>query len=412
MKFDYLCKINQYAEMRTLLFVLLLIATACLRAGNPVLVEPNVVTPGAARFGLYVDSLKGLKVGLVANHASVIGQTHLVDTLINQEVNIIRIFSPEHGFRGNADAGAIVDSYIDQDTQIPVISLYGKKKKPDLKDLKDIDIVLIDLQDVGVRFYTYISTLTYMMQACAEVGIPVKVLDRPNPNGYYIDGPVLDTNFRSFVGLHPVPVVYGLTIGEYGHMVNGEGWLGNGRKCDYTVVPLEGYSRNMICKLPVKPSPNLKSWKSVYLYPSLCFFEGTVVSVGRGTDHPFEAFGHPDIKTGSYSFTPRSVPGASVHPPFKGQTCYGTNLASFAEANITQHGQLQLDWLIQAYNELSNRHKFFNSYFSTLAGNALLKQQIEQNIPASEIRMSWKPDLENYKQIRRKYLIYDDIGID
>lgn len=397
--------------MRTPLFVLLLVATACLRAGNPVLVEPNVVTPGAAQFGLYVDSLKGLKVGMVANHASVVGQRHLVDTLVSQGVNITRIFSPEHGFRGNADAGASVASYIDPNTQIPVVSLYGRKKKPDITDLNDIDIILFDLQDVGVRFYTYISTLTYMMQACAEAGIPVKVLDRPNPNGFYIDGPLLDTVFRSFVGLHPVPVVYGLTIGEYGLMVNGEGWLDKGLKCEYSIVPLKGYERNMICKLPVKPSPNLPGWRSVFLYPSLCFFEGTIVSVGRGTDHPFEAYGHPDIKNGSYSFTPRSIMGASLDPPYKGKTCFGYNLASFADANSTNPGQIQLDWLINAYKDLSQHHKFFNNYFNKLAGNDKLKKQIELGLTAEQIRASWKPDLDKYKQIRKKYLIYDDTGM-
>jgi len=395
--------------MKFVLATLCLLIALNVCAENPLLVEANSVIPGAARFGLYIEELEGKNIGLVANHASMVSNRHLVDTLLSKGIRITRLFSPEHGFRGDADAGASIKNDIDPSTSIQVVSLYGDKKKPEKHDLRDIDMMLFDLQDVGVRFYTYISTLTYVMQACAEAGIPLKVLDRPNPNGFYIDGPVLNPSFRSFVGMHPVPVVYGLTIGEYGLMVNGEGWLGNGLTCSYSVVPLDGYQRNMICKLTVKPSPNLPDWQSVYLYPSLCFFEGTIVSVGRGTDKPFQIYGHPDLKTGSYIFTPESKPGASTNPPFKGTRCYGSNLAEHAENFAENPRQINLDWLIDSYKILSQRHKFFNSYFNTLAGTDQLRKQIEQGLSAEEIRSGWQSDLERYKQIRKKYLIYNDL---
>lgn len=377
-------------------------------AVNPLLVEANVVIPGAARFGLYLEELEGKNIGLVANHASMVSNRHLVDTLLSRGIRITRLFSPEHGFRGDADAGASIKNDIDPTTSIQVVSLYGDKKKPHLNDLRDIDLMLFDLQDVGVRFYTYISTLTYVMQACAEAGIPLKVLDRPNPNGFYIDGPVLKSSFKSFVGMHPVPVVYGLTIGEYGLMVNGEGWLDNGAICNYSVVPLDGYQRHMICKLPVKPSPNLPDWQSVYLYPSLCFFEGTIVSVGRGTDKPFQIFGHPDLNIGSYIFKPESMPGASTNPPFKGITCYGSNLTGYAANYAENPMYINLEWLIESYKILSKRHRFFNSYFNTLAGTDQLRKQIEQGLTAEEIRTTWRADLDSYRQLRKKYLIYED----
>lgn len=245
----------------------------------------------------------------MANQASLVGRIHLVDTLLASGIRVVKIFSPEHGFRGNAEAGALIEDGKDTQTGLPVISLYGKHKKPTAEDMKDVDIVLFDLQDVGVRFYTYIATLTYVMERCSENNIPLIVLDRPNPNGFYVDGPVLEKEHSSFVGLHPVPVVYGMTIGEYARMTNGEKWLQDGGLCDLTVIEMKGYSHNMIVKLPVRPSPNLPVWESVYLYPSLAFFEGTVVSVGRGTDFPFRVYGHPDLKSGDFSFTPHRIPG-------------------------------------------------------------------------------------------------------
>ncbi len=397
-------------QLIRLVLLLVVFGFSCTQAQlKPVLVEPNAVINGAERLELYLSLLKDKNVGLVANQSCLIGKRHLVDSLLVHGVQIKRIFSPEHGFRGDHDAGAYVNSTVDQSTGIPMVSLYGRKKKPDAADMEGIDIMIFDLQDVGVRFYTYISTLTYIMEACAKHGVPLIVLDRPNPNGFYIDGPVLREGFTSFVGLHPVPVVYGITIGEYGLMVNGEDWLPAGLKCDMTVVPLSGYTRNMIVKLPVRPSPNLPTWQSVYLYPSLCFFEGTIVSVGRGTDTPFELFGHPDYTNGSYKFRPRSIPGAASNPPLLGQDPFGTLLSGFAANYAENPVGLVLDWLIDAYNVLSPKHNFFNNYFNTLAGQAELRSQIEGGMTAEEIRESWQNDLQHFKRIRVKYLLYNDI---
>lgn len=360
---------------------------------------------GAQDTDNYLHILEGQSVGVVANQTSLIGETHLVDSLIALGVNVKRIFTPEHGFRGAADAGAKVTDGKDEKTGIEIASLYGKTKKPTPEMLRDIDVMLFDLQDVGVRFYTYISTLTYVMEACAEQDIRVVVLDCPNPNGFYIDGPVLKAENKSFVGMHPVPVVYGMTIGEYGKMVNGEGWLKNGAHCELTVVGIPGYDRNAIYELPVKPSPNLPNWESIYLYPSLCFFEGTIVSVGRGTDKPFQVFGHPDMR-GEYSFTPQSQEGASK-PMFEGEHCRGLDLTDYAHDYAVNPAQLQLNWLIDAYQQLSDKnYLFFTKYFNLLAGDKVLIQQIENRRSADEIRASWVADLEAFKAIRAKYLIY------
>ena len=353
----------------------------------------------------YLHILEGQAVGVVANQTSLIGETHLVDSLIAMGVNVKRIFTPEHGFRGAADDGAAITDGKDEKTGIEIASLYGKTKKPTPEMLRDIDVMLFDLQDVGVRFYTYISTLTYVMEACAEQDIRVVVLDCPNPNGFYIDGPVLKAANKSFVGMHPVPVVYGMTIGEYGKMVNGEGWLKNGIHCELTVVGVPGYDRNAIYELPVKPSPNLPNWEAVYLYPSLCFFEGTIVSVGRGTDKPFQIFGHPELR-GDYTFTPESKEGASK-PMFEGQRCRGLDLTDYAHDYAINPVQLHLDWLIDAYQQLTEKnYLFFTKYFNNLAGNSILKQQIENRKSAEDIRASWVSDLEAFKAIRAKYLIY------
>lgn len=353
----------------------------------------------------YLHILEDQAVGVVANQTSLIGETHLVDSLIAMGVNVKRIFTPEHGFRGAADDGATITDGKDEKTGIEIASLYGKTKKPTPEMLRDIDVMLFDLQDVGVRFYTYISTLTYVMEACAEQDIRVVVLDCPNPNGFYIDGPVLKAENKSFVGMHPVPVVYGMTIGEYGKMVNGEGWLKNGIHCELTVVGVPGYDRNAIYELPVKPSPNLPNWEAVYLYPSLCFFEGTIVSVGRGTDKPFQIFGHPELR-GDYTFTPESKEGASK-PMFEGQRCRGLDLTDYAHDYAINPAQLHLDWLIDAYQQLTEKnYLFFTKYFNNLAGNSILKQQIENRKSAEDIRASWVSDLEAFKAIRAKYLIY------
>ena len=351
----------------------------------------------------YLHLVESKRVGVVANQTSLIGETHLVDSLVVLGVNVKRIFCPEHGFRGAADAGAKIIGGKDEKTGIEIASLYGKTKKPTDEMLKDIDIMLFYLQDVGVRFYTYISTLSYVMEACAEHDIRVVVLDCPNPNGFYIDGPVLKPENKSFVGMHPVPVVYGMTIGEYGKMVNGEGWLKNGVHCELTVVSIPGYDRNAIYELPVKPSPNLPNWESVYLYPSLCFFEGTIVSVGRGTDHPFQIFGHPDMRS-EYTFTPQSKSGASK-PMYEGQLCRGFNLTDFAHDYAINPCELQLNWLIDAYHQLKDKG-FFNNYFVKLSGDSQFQRDMENEKSADKIRASWSDEIEEFKGIRNKYLIY------
>lgn len=375
--------------------------------GELKLVSCSQVTSGAQRTSEYLPLLKSKRVAVVANQASLIGKTHLVDSLHSLQVHLVKIFSPEHGFRGNAEAGALIEDGRDTKTGLPVISLYGNHKKPTTKDLESIDVVLFDLQDVGVRFYTYISTLGYVMEACAENNIPLIVLDRPNPNGFFVDGPVLEPGYSSFVGLHPVPVIYGMTIGEYARMVNGEKWFSDSLQCDLTVIELIGYDHNMIVKLPVRPSPNLPDWEAVYLYPSLAFFEGTVVSVGRGTDFPFQVYGHPDLKTGDFSFIPHSIPGVSEHPKFKGITCYGQNLTGYAQDYKKKPHRLNLSWLIGAYRELSADHRFFNDYFDKLAGTDRLREQIEKGISEDKIRASWQAGLKKFKKTRDKYLIYD-----
>ena len=327
----------------------------------------------------------------------------MVDTLLSLGVDVRKIFTPEHGFRGTADAGAKVNSSKDEKTGLPIVSLYGKNKKPTPEMLQGIDLILFDLQDVGVRFYTYISTMTYVMEAAAENNLPVIVLDRPNPNGFYVDGPVLKTENSSFVGLHQVPVVYGMTIGEYAKMVNGEGWLKNGIRCDLTVIPINKYNRNAIYELPVRPSPNLPNWESVYLYPTLCFFEGTIVSIGRGTETPFQIYGHPNMR-GSFTFTPKSTSGASK-PLLEGQRCRGENLVEFAHDYAHNVNQLHLEWLIEAYQQLKDKG-FFNNYFVKLSGDQQLQHDIENGKSADEIRASWQNDLEAFKAIRAKYLLY------
>ena len=318
--------------------------------------------PGASRIELYLTDLQNKNVGIVANQTSIFNNTHLIDTLLSEGVNIKKIFTPEHGFRGSADEGAIINNSIDEKTQLPIISLYGNNKKPNPEQLKDIDILLFDLQDVGVRFYTYISTMTYVMEAAAENNIPIIVLDRPNPNGFYVDGPVLEKENASFVGLHQVPVVYGLTIGEYALMVNGEFWLKDSLQCNLKVIPLGNYDRNAIYELPIKPSPNLPNWESVYLYPSLCFFEGTIVSVGRGTETPFQLYGHP-LMNEDFTFTPKQSEGRKA-PLLCDQICHGELLIDYAHNYKQNKKELKLTWIINAYNQLKDNEKFFNNFFA------------------------------------------------
>lgn len=366
------------------------------------------ILPGARVMSSYLPVLQGKRVAVVANHTTLVGSKHLVDTLLTVGVNIKKIFCPEHGFRGDFEAGEQIGNYTDKTTGLPVISLYGGSKKPKPTDLSDIDVVIFDLQDVGVRFYTYISTMHYVMEACAENGKPLIILDRPNPNGFYVDGPVLDTAFRSFVGMHPVPLVHGMTIGEYAQMINGEGWLKGKIKCQLTIIPCKGYTHSMTTALPVRPSPNLPNHLSVLLYPSLGLFEGTVVSVGRGTDYPFQVFGYPNFPDKGFRYIPVEKRGASVNPPYKGKPVYGIDLRDYSVNYFLDRREIILDWLIYSYSNYPEKEKFFNNFFNLLAGTSELRQQIESGLSPSEIRATWQPALEQYKQIRKKYLLYPD----
>jgi len=362
---------------------------------------------GARQTSIYIPLLEGKKVGLVANHSSFIGSTHLADTLLTLGVDIKRVFAPEHGFRGMADAGEHIKDGIDTISGLQVVSLYGSNRKPNAEDLRDLNVIIFDIQDVGVRFYTFISTLSYVMEAAAEQDIEVIVFDRPNPNGFYIDGPVMEDKYSSFVGLHPVPVVYGMTIGEYGRMVNGEKWLANGINCNLTIIPLKNYDRSELYKLPVKPSPNLPSWQSVYLYPSLCLFEGTIVSVGRGTDFPFTVYGHPRFHLGSFAFIPEPGPGAK-HPKLAGEQCYGQNLNGYANHYKEVDSHFNLLWILSACKYIGADSGFFNSYFEKLVGNGKLREQISSGMDQKDIKASWQDDLNTFKAIREKYLLYED----
>ena len=366
------------------------------------------VETAAARIGLYVNLLKGKNIAVVANQTSVIFKElykkkqearHLVDSLLTLGIEVKKVFAPEHGFRGKADAGEVVKDGFDTKTGLQIISLYGKNKKPSATQLKGIDIVVFDIQDVGARFYTYISSLHYVMEACAEGNIPVIILDRPNPNSHYIDGPVLEAKHTSFVGMHTVPVVYGMTIGEYGQMINGEKWLKNGIQCDLKVIPLKNYNHQTKYSIPIKPSPNLPNDKSINLYPSLCFFEGTNVSAGRGTEMQFQVYGSPYITKSSFTFTPQANEG-SKYPKYKKQLCFGEDLRTAKNLN-----KLDLSYLLKAYQQNTSK-EFFNTFFTKLAGTEKLQEQIEQGLSEKEIRKTWVQDLISFKKIRKKYLLY------
>jgi uncharacterized protein YbbC (DUF1343 family) len=365
----------------------------------------NKPVPGANQIDQYKSLLAGKSVAVLANQTSVIGSTHLIDTLLSLGVKIKVIFAPEHGFRNLADAGEKISDGKDPETGIPLISLYGSHLKPTAQDLLGIDIVIFDIQDVGTRFYTYISTLHYLLEACAENNVACLVLDRPNPNGFYTDGNILDTAYRSFVGMDRVPVVHGLTVGEYAGMLNGEGWLSGGLKCDLTVIRCKDYTHSTFYDLPVKPSPNLPNQNSVYLYPSICFFEGTSLSLGRGTSFPFQVFGSPLLPDRGFSFTPQSVPGAK-NPPLLGIKCYGTDLRDAMEKKLVPKPEINLDWLINAYNDFPEKDKFFLPYFDVLAGGPVLREQIQKGMTSAEIKATWKEGLEEFGKIREKYLLY------
>lgn len=367
-----------------------------------------MIRTGSERTDAYLPLLTGQRVAVVTNHTGRIGNAHLVDSLLALKVGITKVFAPEHGFRGDADAGEHVKDQRDSRTGLPIVSLYGKHKKPNAQQLADVDVLIFDIQDVGARFYTYISTLHFVMEAALAHQKKVIVLDRPNPNGFYVDGPVLDTAYRSFVGMHPVPIVHGMTIGEYARMINGEGWLPNGMRCDLTVVPCEGYEHGQFPKLDLQPSPNLPNMASVYLYPSLCLFEGTVVSVGRGTEKPFQWIGYPGNPLGSHQFVPRPMPGAK-EPPHKGHTCTGLDLEAYGGFQSRMERRINLQWLIGFYAEAPEKASFFTPFFDKLAGSKDLRERIQRGESEELIRASWQQDLERFMKIRSKYLLYPDI---
>jgi uncharacterized protein YbbC (DUF1343 family) len=365
------------------------------------------IVVGAEDMSNYLPLLKNKQIAIVANQTSLVNGKHLLDTLTQLGINVKKVFCPEHGFRGTVSAGEKIADDVDSKTGIPVKSLYGNNKKPTTKDLQDIELVLFDLQDVGARFYTYISTMHYVMQACAEQNIAFVVLDRPNPNGYYVDGPVLQDSFASFVGMHKVPVVHGMTIGEYAMMINGEKWLGNNLQCKITVINCVNYTHKSRYVLPVSPSPNLPNQRAVFLYPTLCFFEGTAISVGRGTSKPFQQYGHPLLLNSETSFVPKSMVGAA-NPPFVNEVCFGFDLSSHNDVMDSLQEGIQLDIIINAYNNFPNKELFFNSFFKKLAGTELLQAQIKQGYTSKQIKLSWQTELEHFKQLRKKYLLYDD----
>lgn len=380
----------------------------------------NTIKTGADDWRTYLPIFKKYNnIGIVANQSSIVNYNpninseqeyytkptthsmHLVDWLVENKINITKIFAPEHGFRGTADAGELIKDGKDTKTGLPIISLYGNNKKPKPDQLLGVDLIIFDLQDVGARFYTYISSLHYIMEACAENNIKLIILDRPNPNGSIVDGPILEKEFTSFVGMHPIPLLHGMTIGEYAKMINGEKWLKNGIQCDFTIAPCLNYKREMAYSLPIKPSPNLPNDQSINLYASLCLFEGTNVSVGRGTEMQFQIYGSPFLPKSDFSFTPIPNFGAK-EPVYKNQLCFGENLTS-----ITKVNQLELKWLIKAYNSTSDKSKFFNDFFTKLAGTKKLQQQIVAGVSETEIRKSWEKGLNDFKEMREKYLIYN-----
>ncbi|MEI7801185.1 MAG: DUF1343 domain-containing protein [Bacteroidota bacterium] len=367
---------------------------------------PSVKT-GAEQSEKYLPLLKDKKIALVVNATSYIGNTHLVDSLLLLGVTVKKIFAPEHGFRGTADAGDEIANTIDSKTKLPIVSLYGNHKKPTADDLVDVDIVIYDIQDVGVRFYTYISTLQYVMEACAENKKQLLILDRPNPNGWYIDGPVMEKNYESFVGMQPIPIVYAMTSAEYAQMLNGENWLSDSLQCDLKIISCDGYDHTVKYVLPRKPSPNLTNMTAVYLYPSTCLFEGTPLSVGRGTDRPFQLVGYPGSKIGKTYFTPLSKAGAN-NPVYNNQQCLGLDFSIYKGGYFFEHKGIFLSWLIQFYLTYQDKPEFFTPYFDKLAGTDALKTAIVNGKSDFMIHQDWQPDIQKFKTIRKKYLLYPD----
>jgi len=364
----------------------------------------KAIVVGANQLKSYLPLLKNKHIGIVANQTSVIfkgvSHTHIVDSLLSHNLNIQKVFAPEHGFRGKSDAGEHIANKKDSKTGIDIISIYGKNKKPSIEQLNGLDMIIFDIQDVGARFYTYISSLHYVMEACAENNIPILILDRPNPNGHYIDGPILESKYKSFVGMHPIPIVHGMTIGEYAQMINGEKWLNNEIQCDITIIKCKNYNKSSTYSLPIKPSPNLPNDTAINLYPSLCFFEGTIISVGRGTEMQFQVYGAPHLPKDDFSFTPKPNEGAK-YPKYEGKSCYGKDLRNSDKLDL-----LNLEWLTNAYKQSSNKGVFFNSFFTKLAGTKKLQQQIEKGLSVKNIKQSWSTGLQNYNNMREQYLLY------
>ncbi|MEQ1587114.1 MAG: DUF1343 domain-containing protein [Cyclobacteriaceae bacterium] len=356
---------------------------------------------GAEQMDLLLPRLKGKNIGLVVNNTALVGKTHLADTLLSHGILVKKIFGPEHGFRGDAADGEHVTDAVDTKTGVPVVSLYGKNSKPTAEQLQDLDIIIFDIQDVGARFFTYISTMTYLMEACSENGKKLIILDRPNPNGSYVDGPVLQPELKSFVGMHPMPITHGMTVGEIALLLNGEGWLANKVKCDVEVIKMKNWKHDDDYSLPVRPSPNLPNDQAVRLYPSICLFEGTQISVGRGTPMPFQILGNPDLKDMTFAFTPVPIKGVSIEPPLKDKLCYGMDLRS-----VTPARKVDLKYLLLFYQKYPDKEKFFTAYFDKLAGTPQLKQQIKDGLTEEQIRASWQPGLDEFKTKRSKYLLY------
>lgn len=371
------------------------------QTGEPPEQEKKLVL-AAERLDVYLPLVENAAIALAVNHTSLVGDTHLVDTLLSLGVNIKKVFAPEHGFRGAQEAGELVESGIDPKTSLPIVSLYGANRKPTPEQLKDVDLIIFDIQDVGARFYTYISTMHYLMEACAENDKALLVLDRPNPNGDYVAGPILQEEHKSFIGMHPIPIVHGLTVAELAGMINGEKWLSGGIMCTLEIVPMENYHHQLRYEPPVKPSPNLPNYQSIRLYPSLCLFERTPVSIGRGTQFPFQVYGHPEFDPNLFSFTPTAIPGMDNNPKQKDLACYGWDLRA------VEAPQLTLSYLIDAYNLVKDKENFFMNGFNLRSGYSELIDQIKAGMTEEEIMLTWEEGLEGYKQVRKRYLLYPD----
>lgn len=388
--------------MKKLIISILLLCTLSLQAFAQT--DERVIT-GDEQTSEYFPLLEGKRIAIFSNHTGMIGNKHLLDVLLENQFNVVAIFSPEHGFRGDADAGEHVSSSVDSKTGVPILSLYdGKLGKPSEASMNKFDLLIVDIQDVGLRYYTYYASMCRLMDACAEYGKEMLILDRPNPNGHYVDGPLLDMRHKSGVGWLPIPVVHGMTLGELALMVNGEHWLPESRTCDVTVIPCKNYTHQTKYRLPIPPSPNLPNMTSVYLYPSTCYFEATPVSLGRGTDKPFQVYGHPDMKGYSYSFTPRSIPGAK-NPPQLNKLCHGVDLSGMSDEEIWKRG-LDLSYVIDAYRNLNIGDKFFTSFFEKLIGVDYVRQMIEDGKDADEIKACWQDDVKKFKEQRKPYLLY------